>query len=216
LENTYELIIAGHLDDRSKTWFEGMAVALSADGNTKICGTIKDKAQLHGIISRVRDLGLELISLQKKEMDRMDKKSSEEYRLTGPCGTYCGDCECYKAKDNPKLLEYLVTKGLRADRLPCPGCRPLDGNCPAVGGVCETYTCVQEHGVEFCYECAEFPCARLNPAADRANVLPHNMKLFNLCCIQRHGLERFVQEFPDIRKKYFQGRMMIGKGPQLE
>jgi hypothetical protein len=60
------------------------------------------------------------------------------------------------------------------------------------------------------------PCSRLNPAADRANILPHNLKAFNLCCIQRQGLAAWLAQAPDIQRRYYAGKMAIGKGPQLE
>ncbi|HBV98649.1 MAG: hypothetical protein JL50_17535 [Peptococcaceae bacterium BICA1-7] len=143
-------------------------------------------------------------------------KTAADIAMVGPCGIYCGDCECHKAKDNPNLLEYLVTKGIKREKLPCPGCRSLKGNCPALGSTCETYTCASDRGIDFCFQCPEFPCARLNPAADRASVLPHNIKVFNLCCIQQQGLDKWLEKAPEIKQKYFRGKMIIGKGPQLE
>ncbi|WP_353740044.1 DUF3795 domain-containing protein [Desulfoscipio gibsoniae] len=82
--------------------------------------------------------------------------------------------------------------------------------------MCATYACVTGRGLDFCFECPEFPCAKLNPAADRADVLPHNIKLFNLCCIEKQGLAKFLEKLPEIRQRYYQGKMIIGKGPQLE
>lgn len=143
-------------------------------------------------------------------------KTTAENELAAPCGIYCGGCPPYMAKDNPAILEALVAKGLKRESLPCPGCRLGKGNCPALNGDCETYTCVESRGLEFCHECAEFPCARLNPAADRANVLPHNTKVYNLCYIKQQGLTRWLEKAPEIQQKYFQGKMAIGKGPQLD
>lgn len=144
-------------------------------------------------------------------------KVTEENLLAAPCGIYCGECPAYKTKNNAALLEAMVAKGLMREKLPCPGCRAGKGDCPALGGLeCETYVCVESKGIEFCYECAEFPCARLNPAADRANVLPHNLKIFNLCCIKEQGIAKWQEKAPEIWKKYFQGKMFIGKGPQLK
>jgi hypothetical protein len=145
-------------------------------------------------------------------------KLTRDLSLTAPCGIYCGDCECYKAKDDPKLLAYLVSASpaLKKGGLPCAGCRPINGKCPAVEDVCATYACTLEHRVDFCFECSEFPCGKLNPSADRANTLPHNMKVFNLCYIKNYGLEKFVVQQPEIRKKYYKGKMIIGNGPNIE
>jgi len=142
-------------------------------------------------------------------------QESKAFEMTGVCGIYCAECECAKAKDEPKLMEYLVGKGMDAEKLPCQGCRVVEGNCPAVGEKCETYKCAQEKKVNFCFECAEFPCAKLNPASDRANILPHNLKTFNLCYIQNHGIEKFAENAAEIKQKYYKGVMMIGKGPQI-
>lgn len=143
-------------------------------------------------------------------------KTREDFTLVGPCGIYCGDCELYKAKNDPVLMEYLVSKGIKKEKLPCPGCRPNNGNCVVIAGTCETYTCVTEHQVDFCFECQEFPCFKLNPSSDRANILPHNMKVFNLCCIKQQGVEKFLEKHPGIKQRYYKGKMVIGKGPQME
>jgi len=135
--------------------------------------------------------------------------------LVSPCGGYCGDCPAYKVKDDPSLKDMLV-KRVNWNGVPCEGCRPLKGRCQFVEGVCETYACISKRGHDFCFECTEFPCAKFNPAADKADVLPHNIKLFALCHIQRHGVDSWKKKAPAVKLTYFRGKMMIGKGPQLE
>jgi len=83
-------------------------------------------------------------------------------------------------------------------------------------GKCETYLCVCQKAVDFCYECADFPCSKLCPSSQRADVLPHNMKVFNLCTIERNGVEGFVKLSGDLERLYFKGKMEVGRGPQLE
>ena len=146
----------------------------------------------------------------------MDMKSNDERYLVAPCGINCGQCECHTAKDNPALLEYLVSVGIARDRLPCGGCREIKGACPVLDVDCETYSCITGRGHAFCYECGDFPCSRLNPAADRAQQLPHNTKVFNLCCIQRQGLAKFLERSAEIKLRYFKGKMLVGQGPQLD
>ena len=131
-----------------------------------------------------------------------------------PCGIACGACELFVAKDDPALLEAMVARGIPRDRLPCSGCRAVEGRCPVIGGTCETYACIRERGHVFCHECAEFPCAKLQPAADRAQALPHNLKVFNLVLIRRLGPKRFLEAAPAIKAKYYRGKMAVGKGPQ--
>jgi len=141
---------------------------------------------------------------------------TESTTLIGPCGINCGECEGYTCKDNPALLEYLVSRGIKREKLPCAGCRGIQGNCPVIGETCETYTCVLEHKVDFCFECVDFPCPKLNPAADRADILQHNLKVFNLCCIRQMGAEKFLERASDIKHRYYKGKLIIGKGPQID
>lgn len=141
--------------------------------------------------------------------------ATERLGLVAPCGIDCGICELSLCKDNAQLMDLLVSRGIPREKLPCAGCREVEGGCPVIGGKCETYACVSEKNVEFCFQCEGFPCSRLNPAADRANVLPHNTKVFNLCTIKRLGAEGFVKESMLIKRKYYEGKMQVGKGPQL-
>lgn len=142
--------------------------------------------------------------------------SEDEARSVAPCGIYCGGCPAYLCKDDPELLEQVVAKGLKRESLPCPGCREHKGKCAFTDGDCATYDCVQRHGVTFCFECNEFPCPYLHPCADRANILPHNLKIYNLCYIKTFGIAAFKAKFPEIKARYYMGKMAIGKGPQLQ
>ncbi|HEY8282213.1 MAG TPA: hypothetical protein VIG28_06995 [Leifsonia sp.] len=59
----YEIRVTGHLDERWSAWFDDFAVRADPDGSTSITGSIVDQAALHGVLTRVRDLGLELLSV---------------------------------------------------------------------------------------------------------------------------------------------------------
>jgi hypothetical protein len=142
-------------------------------------------------------------------------RANERETLIAPCGIDCGACELYLCKDDQQLTAYLVSKGIAKDKLPCSGCRDLQGCCPVIGSRCATHACVSDKQVEFCFQCNEFPCSKLQPSADRANVLPHNLKVFNLCTIQRDGVKSFVMTSAGIKKKYYKGKMEIGNGPQI-
>lgn len=141
---------------------------------------------------------------------------NEREKLVAPCGLDCGRCEFYLSKHDKDILEYLVSKGIPKTILPCNGCRNIDGKCPIVKTDCATYNCTKSKGVDFCFDCNEFPCSMLNPTADRANILPHNLKVFNLCTIKRDGLENFIDHSGKIKLSYYKGKMVIGKGPILE
>ena len=142
--------------------------------------------------------------------------TNERLTLAAPCGIDCGVCELNMCKDDPKLIDVLVSMGISREIIPCDGCRSIQGNCPVIQSTCETFKCVIEKNVEFCFECDEFPCVKLQPSADRANILPHNMKVFNLCTMKRVGVENFILQSSEIKKRYYAGKMDIGKGPQLK
>jgi hypothetical protein len=60
---TYEMRLQGHLDDRWSAWFDGMELRTDDDGTTLVRGQVADQAALHGLIQKVRDLGLTLLSV---------------------------------------------------------------------------------------------------------------------------------------------------------
>lgn len=62
-ERHYAIRITGHLEDRWADWFDGMTFDRQDDGTTVITGPVPDQAALHGLIERVRDLGLPLVSV---------------------------------------------------------------------------------------------------------------------------------------------------------
>ena len=62
----YQIRIEGHLDERWLRWFEGLDVSPLPEGETIISGEM-DQSALHGVLNRIRDLGLELISVQRND-----------------------------------------------------------------------------------------------------------------------------------------------------
>lgn len=61
----YTIHIKGELDPCWSTWFEGLTVVTADNGETSITGTVVDQAELHGLLNKIRDLGLPLISVMK-------------------------------------------------------------------------------------------------------------------------------------------------------
>jgi hypothetical protein len=55
--------VKGHLDRRRSDWFEGMTITLKKGGETLLTGPVEDQAALHGLLKRVRDLGMPLVSV---------------------------------------------------------------------------------------------------------------------------------------------------------
>ena len=59
----YEIRLQGRLDPRWSAWFDGMTLTPDTDGTTVLHGPVTDQAALHGLLARLRDLGLPLISV---------------------------------------------------------------------------------------------------------------------------------------------------------
>ena len=72
----YEIRLKGHLEARWVKWFNGLAIKLEDNGDTLLTGPVVDQAALHGLLKRVRDLGLPLLSVNSVEPD------AEEVRKT--------------------------------------------------------------------------------------------------------------------------------------
>ena len=74
----YKIRLKGHLDSQWTDWFEGLTITLEEDGDTLLTGPVIDQAALHGLLKKVRDLGLPLISVSPVEpgqADMLDVKS---------------------------------------------------------------------------------------------------------------------------------------------
>jgi len=152
------------------------------------------------------------ICLKKTGVDPYERK--DESFLIAPCGLSCAHCPAYLVKENLELKEQIfamlsksnpamaenLTK-LGIDNVHCEGCRRKNSrrkNNPDIANasdlsdsvadieLCATYACSIERGVDFCYECSDFPCVKLQPCVDSAE-LPQNLKVFNLCSLQREG-----------------------------
>ena len=60
----YEIRVRGVLDSQWSAWFEGMAITSDVPGQTLIAGPVTDQAALHGLLAKIRDLGLPLLSVR--------------------------------------------------------------------------------------------------------------------------------------------------------
>jgi hypothetical protein len=74
----YQIRIKGHLDSQWTDWFEGLTITPEEDGDTLLTGPVVDQAALHGLLKKVRDLGIPLVSvnpLEPGQTDQSDIKS---------------------------------------------------------------------------------------------------------------------------------------------
>jgi hypothetical protein len=140
----------------------------------------------------------------------MDKKS-----LIAPCGLDCFNCGIFEANLTDELRnKFAIYHNIQPEEVACRGCKSEKGKYFGES-ICATWDCAEHKGVEFCYECGEFPCGLLSPTAQGASY-PHNMKVYNLCRMKLLGLDAWFEEASHIRKRYYDGKFVIGKGPVLD
>ena len=70
----YEIRLKGHLDARWTAWFDGLRLTQESDGTTVIRGSVIDQAALHGLLTKVRDLGLPLIAVTPIDPEQMKER----------------------------------------------------------------------------------------------------------------------------------------------
>jgi len=73
----YKIRLKGHLGPEWSDWFEGLTVTLEEDGTTLLIGPVTDQAALHGLLKKVRDLGMPLLSVcpvENRHADQSDVK----------------------------------------------------------------------------------------------------------------------------------------------
>ncbi len=74
----YEIRIKGHLDDKWADWFDGLTITRADNGETLLSGPVVDQAALHGVLRKVRDLGLPLLSVMCVEHGYADASAGKE------------------------------------------------------------------------------------------------------------------------------------------
>jgi hypothetical protein len=80
----YEIRVKGHLDARWVAWFDGLGLTNESDGTTVIRGQVPDQAALHGLLQKLRDLGLPLVSVTQVEPKQPAAPTPEPGRLINP------------------------------------------------------------------------------------------------------------------------------------
>jgi uncharacterized integral membrane protein len=74
----YEIRIAGHLSPQWMDWFEGLTITLEENGDTLLSGPVADQAALHGLLKKVRDLGMSLVSVNQVQLDETHQDHSKQ------------------------------------------------------------------------------------------------------------------------------------------
>ena len=68
----YHIRIKGHLDSQWSDWFDNLTITPSKDGTTLLTGPVVDDAALHGLLKKVRDSGMRLLSVNRIESDQVE------------------------------------------------------------------------------------------------------------------------------------------------
>ena len=68
----YQIRLQGHLGRQWTEWFGGLTITLTENGDTLLTGPVVDQAALHGLLRKVRDLGMPLLSVNRVEPDQAD------------------------------------------------------------------------------------------------------------------------------------------------
>jgi len=127
-DGIYEIKVSGHIDEAQRYWFEGMTISTSFDEDgasvTTFSGTVADQAALHGVLARIRDMNLKLISVNKikesnqKRRKKMNNstatKSKDQYSLAKILGLWAA------AALPMGILGWLVYPVLTPDRVTDP------------------------------------------------------------------------------------------------
>lgn len=74
----YQIRIKGHLGRHWTDWFEGLTITLEEEGDTLLTGPVVDQAALHGLLKKVRDLGMPLVSVNRVDPRKVDASNVKE------------------------------------------------------------------------------------------------------------------------------------------
>ena len=74
----YQIRIKGHLGSQWTNWFEGLTVTLEEEGSTLLSGPVVDQSALHGILKKIRDLGMPLLSVNSVETGTQDTSDNKQ------------------------------------------------------------------------------------------------------------------------------------------
>jgi len=132
-------------------------------------------------------------------------------QLISPCGYSCGSCPAHEDGCTDEVVIENMAKRANMSLAQfqghrCPGCRPAEGK-PRGGVVCPTYDCcANKKGLDFCYQCEDFPCLKLAPISQGAEVRTHNSKIYNLLLLKKLGIGAFIEQGEQLWIQYARGK----------
>jgi hypothetical protein len=135
----------------------------------------------------------------------------EKLMLVTPCGYCCLSCPAYidsQCTDELAIQKEAARANLPVEKLKgdCTGCRQNQGK-PHGDVLCQTYDCcVNKRGLDFCYQCEDFPCLKLAPISAGAEVRRHNTKIYNLLMLKKLGLDEYIRQSGEISLQWVRGR----------
>ena len=71
----YEILVEGHLSERWSTWFDGLTIQIEPNGDTRLTGLLSDQAALYGVLAKIHNLNLVLISVARLSSSENETKS---------------------------------------------------------------------------------------------------------------------------------------------
>lgn len=76
----FQFRIQGHLSQQWQDWFEGFIATLEEDGNTLLSGSVVDQSALHGILKKIRDLGMPLLSVNTVSPNQVTNADTDQVK----------------------------------------------------------------------------------------------------------------------------------------
>lgn len=114
-----------------------------------------------------------------------------EYEHAAPCGLFCGACPALMANKQDLVSEFAMRCGLSECDVICHGCRS-DTNAVFCKD-CQFKACIRSMGVDYCFECQEFPCQKLIDFKNDPEP-HHSLVIQNLVAMRVVGVEGWVEE----------------------
>ena len=76
IDDLYQIRVKGYLDDYWSAWFDNLTISYGESGDTLLSGPVPDQAALHGLLAKVRDLGLPLLSVNRIEPTNIEEHNT--------------------------------------------------------------------------------------------------------------------------------------------